>query len=69
MAKQLQRRVRPAPGLPAMSLEANDMHLQPGPFAEGWTGWLLEGFLHGERAVFKVAAHMRRWICSKLHYS
>ena len=36
--------------------EASDMHLQPGPFAEGWTGCVLEGFLHGERAVFTVAA-------------
>ena len=38
-----------------MYLDASDMHLQPGPFAEGWTGWLMEGCLHGERAVFKVA--------------
>ena len=47
---------QPAIGVPAMSLDPRDMHLQPEPFAEGWTGWLLEGVLHGERAVFKSSA-------------
>ncbi len=34
---------QPATGMPAMSPNAGDMHLQSGPFAEGWTGQLLEG--------------------------
>ena len=34
---------QPATGVPAMSPKPSDMHLQPGPFAEGWTGQLLRG--------------------------